>query len=175
MSDYRNCVNCGKQNLIDEESSPTDKCFHCHQPIGVKVNNAPKASSRFAPPAPPAPAAEKAGEETPPPEIYVATGKPRKTKRRGLYKWRKRCLECDLHYVHDEIVWCSSERCPQRCPPQLRPQYRPKVEEHKAKKKAIPAPPSLEVAEDVCAGCPVLEAFKGYRMAVKEILIIARR
>lgn len=140
--------------------------------------------------APPPP--EEHAEEPPAaggdqPETYV--GKPRKYPR-GVRKWGARCKACEFSYLHDDILWCSSKRCSKRCPPNLRPQYRPKIvvqdadaESRKAGRKKRPkeapidarAPLNLEDAEDVCPGCPVLEAFKGYRMAVNDILAARKK
>lgn len=190
MSVYKNCVNCGKQNLADEETKPTDKCISCGKPIGIKEGKSaeptpaekhkdePSESVQATQP-------QEAPQEEQPAPLYE--GKPHKY-RRGIRKWGKICKECESHYLHDEITWCSSKRCPKRCPPALRPQYRPKdivkpAEEKpitpkpKKVKKAketpiIPgkAPETLEEADEVCANCPVVQSFKGYRLAVKDIL-----
>lgn len=201
------------------------------------------------------------GEEPAP--LYI--GKPQKY-HRGKKKWAKRCMECPLHYIHDEQTWCSSKKCPKHCPPALRPKYRPEdivksTEEKpvppkpditgksiternkvlhdyyeinapfilsdldklgktamlkkwgisyagwynmryrwrprqfpspkkitaappgskllKKAKEALPAPyavpQTIEEAEEVCDNCPVVNAYRGYRLAVKDILTSIRR
>lgn len=37
MSTYIDCVNCGKQNIVDENHKLTDKCEFGDHPVGVKV------------------------------------------------------------------------------------------------------------------------------------------
>lgn len=115
--------------------------------------------------------------ETPPPKV------------RGIRKWKRRCSDCQLSYLHDDILWCSSKRCPQRCPPRLRPVYRPKMEPAKKGLRSVPkkqlralgltdkngiaearlVPADLATAEELCAGCPVLQMFRGYQMAVRDL------
>lgn len=125
----------------------------------------------------PAPADKKAADisavNEEKPQLYV--GKPQKYQR-GIRKWRTRCKSCKFGYFHDEILWCSSKRCPQWCPLRLRPPYGPSPKPKRAEEPKKPliapkaAPENLEDAGEVCAGCPVLQAFKGYRMAVNDIL-----
>lgn len=190
MSVYKNCVNCGKQNLVDVDFKPTDKCMHCGKPIGIKQGGNAKSTSVQTHTNKPADnqqatQTQESPQEEGPAPLYV--GKPHKYQR-GTRKWRTRCKVCDFFYIHDELSWCSSKRCPQRCPPNLRPTFRPKdivkpTEEkpttpkrEKEKKTTVSHVPKskiskiLEEAEEVCADCPVVQAFKGYRLAVNDIL-----
>jgi hypothetical protein len=126
------------------------------------------------------------------PEPYVSA---RKTIKRGFRKWKKICSACELGYLHDDILWCSTKRCSKRCPRRLRPTYRPKMEPVKKGLRSVPSkrlralgltdkngiagvrlvPEDLAAAEELCAGCPVLQMFKGYQMAVRDLAGVVRK
>lgn len=148
MSEFTNCKNCGKQNIILGEYNKEDKCSFCGKPVGIKVpkdgtmenSKKPTVKASQAPPAEPPVEAEPTPGEAPasetttmsseellePAPVYIS---PKPPVNRGVRKWKKRCKDCENGYFHDEQFWCSKKHCPKKCPKHLRPQYRPKISE----------------------------------------------
>jgi hypothetical protein len=208
-------VNCGTQNLIDEYYKPTDKCFHCYKPIGLKVD---KAGVPIA--LPPAKLKEKEApmnqgvnlEDLPPetrdnikdevlktlapvppkPDTSGLTLLERNNALHDYYEANKPQILHELDLVGEEQTikrwgfsatgWKHARHrwIPERFPPPPKRVKKGKKTKAVAKKtkeatkksKLAPraVPETLEEAEEVCINCPVLNALKGYRLAVVDIL-----
>lgn len=65
------------------------------------------------------------GTDHPHAESRATITKPTKAKRQNIRERAKKCKGCQFYQIHDEMSWCTSQRCRSRYPSELRPPFRP--------------------------------------------------
>lgn len=196
MSLFKDCVNCGKQNILDADYKPQEKCFSCGNPIGIKIKEEEQMISKKIhvdelPPNIKTGVLKKAAEDLP--EIPPKPDTKSRVILGAYYEYNKRSILLYLDVVGEaqmlkkwNISYTTWYRIrhkwrPEQFPPRKSKTYRKKEKKapaagkpaKKDSSKTVPVAiiEDVDQADEVCARCPVYQAFKGYRLAVNEILV----
>ncbi len=195
MSEFKDCVNCGKQNIIDADYKPQDKCFSCGKPVGIKVAKEEQVMTNQInvdelPRGIKEEVLKKAAQDLP--EIQPKPDTKSTILLKAYYEDNKTAIlnyfdvvgelqmlkKWKISYATWYVLrhrWRPEQFPPPKSNPPPKKKDKASAYGKPSRKDAPKTVPlaliqDIDQADEVCAHCPVVQAFKGYRLAVKEIL-----